>query len=55
MIWNFEILLGFAVGATARKHQCMIEDEDEEDTYNQEECWVLQIFLGIISVTIMFV
>ena len=55
MIWNFETLLGFAVGATAGKHHCMIEDEDEEDVYNEEECWVLQVFLGIISITIMFV
>lgn len=55
MIWNFETLLGFAVGATAGKHQCMIEDDDKADVYHQKECWVLQIFLGIFSVTIMFV
>lgn len=53
MIWKLETLLGAAVGFTAAKQPCMVEDEDGE--YSEEEGWVIQIFLGIIGITILFV
>lgn len=55
MIWKVETLLGAAVGFTAGKQHCMVEDDDEDDVYHEQEAWVLQIFIGIIGITILFV
>ena len=53
MIWKLDTLLGACVGAHAAKQPCMVEDEDGE--YYEEECWVLQVYLGITGITILFV